>query len=307
MNALFVFPVSDEKKELLKSTGANCIFKTDYTKDDLKNADVVFGNPDPKELEGTNIKWLQLASAGANQYCGIDDSIVLTNCSGAYDEAISEYMIGFTLSVIKKLYNYYDNQKKKDWHSLGMVKCMSELTVVCVGMGNIGKRYARLMHMLGAKVYGVNRSVHEKPDYIEDLYTMDNMDEILAKADVVTTSLPETKETIHLFNYDKLHKIKKGALLINVGRGSAIDENDLVKVLKEKHLEACCMDVCEVEPLPKTSELWDLDNVYITPHITGGNNTNASINNIADIFYRNLLHYVNNEKLENIVNKQRGY
>lgn len=94
MRALFTWPISEENKQKFKDTGIECVFNTNYTKDDIDNVSVVFGNPNPEYLKNSHIKWLQLASAGANNYCDIDDSIVLTNASGAYDEAICEYMLG---------------------------------------------------------------------------------------------------------------------------------------------------------------------------------------------------------------------
>ena len=110
-----------------------------------------------------------------------------------------------------------------------------------------------------------------------------------------------------MFDYAKLHKIKEGAILMNLGRGTLIIEGDLVKVIQEHYLDSVYLDVCEIEPLPKTSKLWKLDNVYITPHITGGRQSDISVKNVEDIFYRNLVHYLNNEELENIVDKKRGY
>lgn len=307
MRALFTWSISDDHKQKFKDTGIECVFNTNYTKEDIDNADIVFGNPNPEYLKDSHIKWLQLASAGANNYCNIDDSIVLTNASGAYGEAICEYMLANTLAITKKLYGYYKQQLEGVWKSLGKVKSIKDLNIVCVGMGGIGKRYAKLMHSLGAKVYGVNRSIHEKPDYVEMLYTTKDMDKALAIADVVAITLPETKETYHMFDYAKLHKIKEGAILMNLGRGTLIIENDLIKTMKEHHLDSVYLDVCEIEPLPQTSELWKLDNVYITPHITGGRSSDISVKNVEDIFYRNLVHYLNNEELENIVDKKRGY
>lgn len=307
MKALFTWPISDEYKQMFMDTGVDCVFKTNYTKEDIDNADIVFGNPNPDYLKDCRVKWLQLASAGANNYCDIDDSIILTNASGAYDEAISEYMLGITLAITKKLYAYYNQQLEGVWRSLGKVKSIKDLNIVCVGMGSIGKRYAKLMHLLGAKVYGVNRSVHEVPDYVEKLYTTKDMNKALSIADIVAITLPETKETYHMFDYDLLHKIKKGAILMNIGRGTLIVEDDLVKIMNEHYLDSVYLDVCEIEPLPKTSELWKLDNIYITPHITGGPSSDLSIKNVENIFYRNLVHYLNNEKLDNIVDKRRGY
>lgn len=174
-------------------------------------------------------------------------------------------------------------------------------------MGNIGSAYAKLMHTLGARVYGLTRTKHDLPDYLEDIYTFDKIDDVLADKDVIALSLPETEQTKHLFNYERLHQIKQGAMIINVGRGSAIVTKDLVRIMKEKHLRAACLDVTEYEPLPKNMDLWNVENVYITPHISGRFNAQANYDNVIHIFHKNLLHFINKEPLENIVDKTQGY
>ena len=309
MKALFLTQLKEESKKEFLETGVDCIFKDkkSITQEDFKDVDIVFGNPDPSFLKSTNIKWLQLDSAGANTYCFLPDSITLTNASGAYDTAISEHMLACTLAVEKKLFDYEKIQAKHEWTNLGSVPNIASLNVVSVGMGNIGSSYAKLMHTLGATVYGVRRTEHETPSYVKKMYTFQNFDEILPQADVVALSLPETNETRHLFDYARLKKIKQGALLINVGRGSAIITKDLVKIMKEKHLCAACLDVTEWEPLPKNMDLWNIENVYITPHISGRFNTESSYNSVVKIMYENLQHYLNNEPLINIVDKTRGY
>lgn len=309
MNALFLISLTEEYKRKFTATGISCTFKTNdtATDEDYEQADIIFGNPPLEKLKSTNIRWLQLGSAGASTYCTLPNNILLTNASGAYGQAISEHMLACTLATTKKLFSYEKVQSKHDWTNLGSVPTISSLRVLSVGMGNIGSSYAKLMHKLGSTVYGVRRTLHEAPDYIQRMYSFENFDEILPDVDIVALSLPETKETIHLFDYERLHKCKKGAMLINVGRGSAIVTKDLVKVMKEKYLSAACLDVTEYEPLPKNMDLWNIDNVYITPHISGKFNAECNYDNVISIMYNNLLHYLHNEPLENIVNKDLGY
>ncbi len=309
MKALFLTPITEEMKQNFMSLNIECIFKdkTTIVKEDFIGIDIILGNPKKDMIDTTSTKWIQLDSAGANTYCDIPDNILLTNASGAYDIAISEHLLACTLAVTKKLFDYEKVAAKHEWTNLGSVPTISNLNVLSVGMGSIGSRYAMVMHTLGAHVYGIRRTKHEKPEYLEELYTMDQIDSILGKMDVVALSLPETKETIHLFDYERLHKMKKGSMILNVGRGSAIVTKDLVETMKEKYLSAACLDVTEYEPLPKNMDLWNIENVYITPHISGRFNAQASYDKVIDIFYTNLKHYINNEHLENIVNKKLGY
>lgn len=310
MKIVITVPVTEDKKSSFNKDGLELVFASekDVTEDTLKNTEVVFGNISPELINSVpSIKWVQLASAGANSYTHLREDITLTNCSGAYGEAIAEHMLACVLAVEKNLYRYYDTQKEHTWDNLGSVPVMRNLKVVSVGMGDIGSEFAKRMHALGCTVYGVRRTVHDVPDYIEKMYTMETIDEILPECDVVALSLPETNETIGLFDYERLHKIKKNGIILNVGRGSAINSTDLVQTMNEGHLMAACLDVTDHEPLPKNNPLWNTQNVYITPHISGRFNAEVTYDKVIDIFLRNFEHYINEETLEHIVDKKRGY
>lgn len=310
MKAVCVTPITDDRKHLLEKNGVEITFieKKEVTPEILQGAEIIFGNLNPQLINTIDsIRWVQLDSAGADSYKILRDDITLTNCSGAYGEAISEHMLGCVLAVEKNLYNYHNRQKERSWENLGSVPVMRNLKVLCVGMGDIGSSFAQKMHLLGCTVYGVRRSVHDVPDYIEAMYTMENMADILPVCDVVALSLPQTKETIGMFDYERLSKMKKDAVIINVGRGSAIVSTDLVRIMKEGHLKAACLDVTEHEPLPKNNPLWTCPNVYITPHISGRFNAEVTYDKVVDIFSTNLEHYLNHESLEHIVDKSIGY
>ena len=310
MKAFCVTPVTDDRKHLLEKTGVEITFieKQEVTPEVLQGAEIIFGNLSPQLINTIDsIRWVQLDSAGADSYKGLRDDITLTNCSGAYGEAISEHMLGCVLAVEKNLYAYHDRQKERSWESLGSVPVMRNLKVLCVGMGDIGSSFAQKMHLLGCTVYGVRRSVHDVPDYIETMYTMDNMNDILSECDIVALSLPQTSETIGMFDYQRLSMTKKDAVIINVGRGSAIVSTDLVRIMKEGHLKAACLDVTEHEPLSKNNPLWTCPGVYITPHISGRFNAEVTYDKVLDIFSTNLEHYLNHEPLEHIVDKTIGY
>ena len=281
------------------------------TDDDLRDAELILGNLPPERLAVCEqLRWLQLDSAGANTYgpeSGLAPDVVLTNASGAYGTAISEHMIGCVLMVMKNLANYMPLQERREFRNLGGVKTVEGCKVVSVGMGDIGSSFARKMHALGATVYGVRRSVHEKPDYIEQMYTPADMDRILSEVDVVGLSLPETGETAGLFDYARLKKIRPGAILVNVGRGSAIVTDDLARAAAEGHFAGVCLDVTDPEPLPADHPLWDMEHVYITPHISGRFNAPLTYERVLDIFDGNLRRYLAGEPLEHVVDRGIGY
>ncbi len=311
MNILFVTPVeSKDAKERFIALCPDIRFmsRENIMAKDIEDAEVILGNlPMDMLTHAKKLKWIQLDSAGANNYCNLDKDIVLTNASGAYGTAISEHMLGCVLMVMKNLARYNELQKSMDSTNLGSVNTISSSKVLSVGLGDIGSSFAQKMHALGATVYGVRRSLHDKPDYIQELYTMDNMDEILPECDVVALSMPETPETINMFDERRLRLMKHGAILVNVGRGSAIVTNDLYEIMKEEHLSGVCLDVTSPEPLPRNHPLWTTKHVYITPHISGRFNAAVTYDKVLDIFYDNLSRYLGNLPLKNVVDKNRGY
>lgn len=311
MNILFATPVENEdarQRFIALCPDIRFVSRENVSSKDIEDAEAILGNL-PVDLlkHAKKLKWIQLDSAGANNYCCLDENVVLTNASGAYGTAISEHMLGCVLMVMKNLARYNELQKSMDSTNLGSVNTISSSKVLSVGLGDIGNSFARKMHALGATVYGVRRSLHDKPDYIQALYTMDNMDEILPECDVVALSMPETPETINMFDERRLRLMKHGAILVNVGRGSAIATNDLYKIMKEGHLSGACLDVTSPEPLPRNHPLWTTKHVYITPHISGRFNAAVTYDKVLDIFYDNLSRYLGNLPLKNVVDKKRGY
>lgn len=304
-------PVSEDRKELftsVKDADITFIDRSTVDAEQIKDAEVILGNLPLSLLnQCENLKWVQLDSAGANNYSSLADNVILTNASGAYGTAISEHMIGCVLMVMKNLARYLDIQKEHEFINLGSVNTVTASKVLSVGMGDIGSNFAKKMNALGAEVYGVRRGVHETPDYCKAMYTMENMDEIIGECDIVALSLPETGETVHLFDENRLRKMKKGAILVNVGRGSAIVTEDLLKVMREGYLSGACLDVTDPEPLPKNHPLWNTEHVYITPHISGRFNAAVTYDYVLNIMRTNLIHYLNNEPLEHVVNKKLGY
>lgn len=311
INVLFVTPVDQEHQKLfndIENVNIRFVDRSRVTDEDIENAEVLLGGlPLDRLMNRPNLKWVQLDSAGANTYKDLPADVQLTNASGAYGTAISEHMLGCVLMVMKNLANYLEVQKNHDFTNLGSVNTLTSSTVLCVGMGDIGSNFARKMNALGAKVYGVRRSVHDVPDYTAGMYTMDNMDEVLPECDVVALSLPETEETVHLFDETRLRKIKKGAILVNVGRGTAIVTDDLLRVVKDGHFAGVCLDVTDPEPLPKNHPLWNMEHVYLTPHISGRFNAAVTFDKVLEIFHDNLKRYAEGQPLQNVVDKSIGY
>ncbi len=309
---LVVIDLNDHEKQLFldRCTNVSITFKNrkEVTEQIITEHDAIIGNLTPKLLiNANNIQWVHLESAGVEKYLDIYPNITITNSTGAYGEAMAEYMIGALFVLFKRIHEYIKAKNNRSWDYLGQVHRVANAKVLAVGLGDIGSTFAVKMNALGAKVYGVKKTIIDKPQYIEDLYTFDTIDEILGEMDVVALSLPATKETHHFFNYERLKKFKKGAVLINVGRGITIDTDALIKVLSEEHLLGAYLDVVDPEPLPKDSPLWQFENVLITPHVSGNYSMPYTLERVIGIAIDNINKYSKDEELENIIDREKGY
>lgn len=307
-NVLFVTPIDEEHQKRFQQYPITFIPREQVKLEDVEQVTAILGNLPVEYIQhASHLEWLQTDSAGINQYQNISKNITVTNASGAYGVAISEHMIGCILGVTKNLFAYAKQQESRSWTNLGSVDLIQGANVLSVGMGDIGSNFAKKMNLLGAKVSGVRRTIHDQPEYIEHLYTQDNLPNILGQFDIVALSLPQTNQTVHLFDEALLRKMKKGAILLNVGRGNAIDMDALSKLMQEKYFKAVCLDVTDPEPLPKNHPLWTMENVYITPHISGRFNASYTFDRVLDIYEENLKRYFADHPLINVTDITRGY
>lgn len=274
-----------------------------------RSCDAILGNPPTGWLEALpNLRWLQLQSAGAEHYAAkMPRGAVLTNATGAYGLAISEYMIAAALMLMKSLHLYRDNQRQGLWKDEGRMRSFQGATVLSVGMGDIGSQFARRAHALGARVLGVRRTPHTAPDYVDFLGTMADLDDLLPRADLVALSLPGGEQTRHVMDGRRLGLMKKGALLLNVGRGGAVDTDALVLALQNGQLGGAALDVTDPEPLPPGHALYALKNVLITPHVSGGDHLAETSRAIEQIFMENLGRFDRGEALSHRVDLKTGY
>ena len=183
--------------------------------EDVQNADIILGNVSPKLIStGDKLKWLQTNSAGVDGYIHgcLPKETVLTNATGAYGLAISEYMVAVWLELLKKLHLYRDVQRTGKWCDLGQVRSAWNSTVLVLGLGDIGGEFAKRAKALGAKVIGVRRTGTDKPDFVDELIHTDKLDEYLPQADCVAITLPGTTATKGMFDAERMAKMKDGAI-----------------------------------------------------------------------------------------------
>lgn len=314
-NILVLLPIEERHKVLLQQTAPEAEFiYTTYKAvepEQVQKANIILGNAPVSMLEGSKkLEWIQLQSAGAAEYANnnvLPEGAILTNASGAYGLAISEYMLGVLLVIYKKLHLYRDNQAQGSWTKRGSVKAIKNSTALIVGAGDIGGEFAKRLKALGAYTIGVRRSDGQKPEYLDEVHFIEELDSLLPRADIVSLSLPETKQTQKIINERTLMLMKEDAVLINVGRGTAIDTEALCDAMEAGKLLGVALDVTEPEPLPRDHRLWKIEKAVITPHCSGGNSLRDIIDNILEISLSNLAAFLKGEKLSNVVDLNKGY
>ena len=266
-------------------------FQGKETEDAIAAAEVVIGEPEEEEiLKAENLRWIQLTWAGADKYTKMN-----------------------IIALYRELPNYWKNKQKHLWVQNRSSETIYGKNILILGIGDIGRNIAHRMKAFETHVTGIKRTA--VPEHLQqmkefdEVYDLTALDQQLQKADIVIGCLPGTSETKGLLNYERLYSMKKDAILVNVGRGSLIPTEDLIRVLEEGHLKGAVLDVFETEPLPETSPLWNMENVLITPHIAGPSfGGNAEVQDmIWNICMENMERYLNGKKLKNIVRLKDGY
>jgi len=313
---LVLYNMSDEQKKRLEafSPDTQYIYKSpaDITQDLINSSDVILGSIKPEAAyESKNLKWLQLWSAGSDvfqKFGKFPEGAILTNGSGAYGLTISEHLIAMIIMLKRKLYIHYQDQLECKWGAgVGEISSIYGSTILILGLGDLGSEFAKKAKAMGANIIGIRRSARPAPEFVDEVHTVDKLDELLPKADVVIVSVPDTDATKKMLNKERLVKMKESAILVNVGRGATIDTDALTEVLEIGKIAGVALDVTDPEPLPSDHKLWKLPNVLITPHSSGNHNLPETYRRLIEIAIANFGAYVNDEPMRNIVDFNRQY
>ena len=277
-----------------------------YDKDE--DADIVIGYLPIAELKKfEKLEWLQTLSAGVERYIArgaLKDGVILTNASGVHTREVAEHLLAVLLMMVKKLHIYRDDQKLHAWKDEGQVKEITKLRVTILGLGDIGSYLARQLKALGIYVIGVKRKAIEKPDYVDELYTNEEMDRAISDVDAVISLLPGNRENVGLFTVDTFRKMRSDCIFINAGRGNLCDEKTLETVLDEKIIAGIAADVYPTEPLPAESPLWDHENLMVTPHAAGNYHLDSAMETLVDLCIENLNRYSEGKPLKNLISER---
>ncbi|MFR3499097.1 MAG: NAD(P)-dependent oxidoreductase, partial [Paraclostridium bifermentans] len=201
-----------------------------------------------------NLKLIQLSSVGIDQIPKdeiIKSNITVCNNKGNYSIPMAEYIVMYILNVYKNTKQMYENQAQKKWKLDINLEELTDKKVMFIGTGTIAKNAADRLKAFGVYVYGVNTDGRDVVGF-DECISIGNINEGLKKCDVVVITLPSTKETIGMINDEKLKTMKNGSVIINVGRGNIINENDLINNISK--FKGVCLDVFESEPLNKENK-----------------------------------------------------
>jgi phosphoglycerate dehydrogenase-like enzyme len=321
VNVAVRLPVDADQKKMLEAAGGDrCNWfyidrqlPAEEQMPLLRQAEVVIGEPGIRQIrQCPKLRWIQMSWAGTDIYTareGFPEGVKLTNATGSFHVVISEFILAVLLEMCRNLKHYAAQQKDCVWKQIRSEQLLYGKRALILGAGDIGTETARKLKAFGVHVTGMRRSVRPYPDCFDGMITMAQLDETLPLADIVIGCLPGTFGTQGLLDERRLRLMKQDAYLVNIGRGTLIDTDALVRVLEEGHLAGVALDVVNPEPLPADHPLWKFDRVILTPHVAGQSFgfSKDTENRILQICCENLKRYLNGEELVNQISFSDGY
>ncbi len=261
--------------------------------------------------EAKAVRWVHSLSAGVENLLFpelIDSPVPVTNAKGVFKRPLAEFAILAVLYFYKRVRRLIESQRNAQWDQF-LVESMPGRTMGIVGYGEIGRECATLAKGLGMRIAATRRrpDLGKDDPLVNETYAMTELNAMLSACDVIVLAAPATPDTFHMIGEAQLRAMKKSAVLINVGRGTVVDEPALVRALTEGWIAGAALDVFETEPLPKDSALWGLENVLLSPHCTDRTINPDWLEMAALRFVENFKRYLKGEPLEYLVDKKAGY
>jgi phosphoglycerate dehydrogenase-like enzyme len=286
---------------------------------------LTFRIPSNLATAARGLKWIQLLSAGADHALNgalSSSSIQLTTASGIHATSIGEYTIASMLAWSRRLHIVIRAQQRHEWARRAVINSLDVMrgkTLGIVGYGSIGRETARLGAAFGMRVVALKRNPNERRDtgwcppglgdpegrIPERWFGGDQCADMLRESDYISVTLPNTPHTVKFVGAKEIAAMKPGAYIVNIGRGAVIDENALTAALKAGKIGGAGLDVFEREPLPAESPLWDIEEVIISPHVSG--DFRAYLDLACELFAENLRRFVSERPLLNLVDPKLGY
>ena len=309
-------PHRDRKliEEIGLKSGYRVVVSDDQAKfEEVFNHVVIAAGSVPRERlgEAPSLIWFQQFGTGGNWLIPLEElrksAVTITNMSDNHYNSLAEHVMALILGIFRQIHLSARAQTERRWHrpaGSSLVE-LSDLNLLLLGVGSIGKRIAELAAVFGMGIVGLRRESKQSDARLDRCVSAAQLLDVLPDADIVASTLPLTPETRHMVDDAAFRAMKRTAIFVNVGRGGTVDEEALILALQSGEIAAAGLDVFETEPLPQDPPLWSMENVLITGHYAG---SSYSMNRRRiEVFTDNLRRFLIGEPLRNVVDKKHCY
>ncbi len=276
---------------------------------EIEDVDALYGTITPGLFErARKLKWIQTPIIGLENYMFpalIKSDIKITNMAGIFSDVIADHTLAYILMFARGFHVYMRKQLARNWDPGVPVIHLADQTLGIIGLGGIGMEIARRGSACGMRVIATDAKQREKPDFVNALWEIDKLNELLEESDFVVSCVPHSPETVKLIGEEQLQRMKKTAYFINISRGVVVDLAALTSALENGEIAGAGLDVFETEPLPSDHPLWEMENVIITPHIAGAS-AYIQQRRVATL-KENLRRYISGEPLQNVVDRKKWF
>jgi D-2-hydroxyacid dehydrogenase (NADP+) len=314
LNILVINNLADRHMEVIKNVAPNSnviTCKLEQAAEYIANVDILLtwgSSMDirPLYLAAPKLKWVHSLSAGVESLIFpeiISASTILTNSRGIHGIPVSEHVFAIMLAFTRGLNMFIRQQTENVWNRIPVDE-IHDKTLGIVGLGSIGREIAKKAKGMGMQVVASKQTMTTEL-FVDELFPPTQLHELLSLSDFVVIALPLTDGTKNLFKLEEFSAMKPSSYVINIARGSIIQEDDLVASLQQGLIKGAGLDVFEHEPLPATSPLWSMSNVIITPHVAALSPN--YLDRAIKLFVDNLSKFLQNKEMLNVIDKKKGY
>ena len=264
-------------------------------------------------INNSKLRWVQSMRTGIDEFLSVAElkasAITLSNIRGVWSDSLGEFVAQSMIYFTKRIEDFMNAKAKRQWNP-GFVDLCKTKVVAIIGYGDIGAKAGRICRAFGTKVIAVKRRPEQLPpelrEHCDELVSNDELDRVYAEADFVVGILPGTPATVNFFTMEScFSKMKPSGVFVSLGRGDNVNEPELIEALKSKRIAGASLDVFSEEPLSPESELWDLPNVYMSPHCAVWDP--GFLVRSVEFTVENIARFKAGEQVQNICEKEKGY
>ncbi len=279
---------------------------------ELAECEVLYTRSNMLVPEARYLKWMATCYAGAEAFMDpgqfANEDVIITNSAGAYGVTISEYVIMTVIMMLRQMPKYQAFMREKKWARDLTVRSIFGSRVAILGTGDIGSNVARRMKALGAaSVTGFNRTGKSDEPAYDRVFKIGEIDGYLPDTDILSMSMPDTPETKGILSKERIALLPGHAVVVNVGRGTCVDQGALVEALNSGKIAGAALDVMVPEPPERDDPVWDAKNLILTPHVAGDMSLGYTVDTNVRMFTENMALYAEGKPLKHVVDRKLGY